>query len=147
MSWDVAAGASCLVMLGWLLVTEWVPLSPLNDLEASTPGERLRAAAGNYSVLLAIAVAVATGTSVGAVVAELLAVSWLIGHVLAWWLPYLGHSAATQREAYRREYSRTLKILPTEGHDVVVDVQHMVVGLLTLPMVAFVTLHAAAVLS
>ena len=43
--------------------------------------------------------------------------------------------------------ARTLKILPAEGHDVVVDVQHMVVGALTLPMIVFVTLHTMGVLS
>ncbi|GAA4974428.1 hypothetical protein HD597_009295 [Nonomuraea thailandensis] len=58
----------------------------------------------------------------------------LAGHVHNWWLPYLGPSSAAQRELYRREYARTLKILPAEGHGVVPDVQHMVVGALSLIM-------------
>ena len=40
------------------------------------------------------------------------------------------------RDSYQREYTRTLKILPTRGRSVVVDVQHMVVGLLSVVMAA-----------
>ena len=109
--------------------------------------ERLRVGVANYSVLLAIGGGVITGTVAGAIVAEVLVVAWLVGHLVAWWLPYFGLSTASQRDAYRREYARTLTILPTAGHAVVVDVQHMVVGALTLPMVAFVTVHVAAVVS
>ena len=50
-------------------------------------------------------------------------------------VPYFGCSSAAQREAYRREFARTRKLLPTEGHDVVIDVQHMVVGVITVVMV------------
>jgi hypothetical protein len=48
----------------------------------------------------------------------------------------VGISTAAQRAAYRRDYARTLKVLPTAGHDVVIDVQHLVVGALTLAMLA-----------
>ena len=58
----------------------------------------------------------------------------LAGHLANWWLPYLGLSSASQRAAYQRDYARTLKILPTQGRDVVIDVQHMIVGVLTLAM-------------
>jgi hypothetical protein len=67
------------------------------------------------------------------------------GHVASWWLPYFGLDSQAQRELYQREYSRTLKILPAEGHGVVVDVQHMVVGALALLMLVatiIVTLSA-----
>ena len=132
-------------MLTWLLVTEWLPLPPLNDLAASPPSHRLRAGLVNYTVLTLIAAGVITGTSLGAAVAVVLAVIWLLGHVASWWLPYFGLSTAAQRDAYGREYARTLKVLPTGGRDVVVDVQHMVVGALTCPMVGFVAVHAAEV--
>ena len=138
---------SCAVMLGWLVLTEWVPLAPLNDLEASTTADRAKAAAVNYTVLVLIAGGVLIGSTAGAIVAEVLAAVWLIGHVVSWWLPYFGVSFERQREAYRRDYSRTLKILPSAGHDVVVDVQHMVVGLLSLTMLAFVTMHLVDVVS
>ena len=58
---DTMAVACCLVMLAWLLLTEWVPLAPLNDLAASTPGDRLRVGVVNYGVLLVIAGGVADG--------------------------------------------------------------------------------------
>ena len=145
MSWTVLSVVTCTVMLAWLLVTEWIPLPPLNDLEASTPTHRLQAGLVNYTVLAVIAGGVISGRPLGAVVAVVLAAIWLLGHIVAWWLPYLGLSTASQREAYRREYARTLKVLPAAGHDVVVDVQHMIVGAITLPMVVSVASHAAEV--
>ncbi len=147
MSVDMWAVASCVTMLGWLILTEWVPLAPLNDLGASTQGERGRAAVLNYAALLVIATGVLTGTTVGAIVAQVLVVAWLVGHLLSWWLPYFGLSSERQRGRTDGRTPRTLKVLPAEGHDVVVDVQHMVVGLLTLPMVVFVSVHSLEVLS
>ena len=49
------------------------------------------------------------------------------------------HVAARLRRA---EFARTWKLLPTQGHDVVIDVQHMVVGVITVVMVG-TTLAAA----
>jgi hypothetical protein len=74
-----------------------------------------------------------------AVVVSLLA---LDGHIASWWLPYFGISTQAQRDAYQRAFAQTWKVLPTEGHDVVIDVQHMVVGAITLLMVG-TTLAAA----
>ena len=147
MGWELIAVASCAVMLAWLLVTEWVPLPPLNDLAASTTRERVWPAVVNYGVLGAIAAGMLVGTTWGAIAALSLAVLWLLGHVISWWLPYLGVSTHAQRAAYQREYARTLKVLPTEGHDVVIDVQHMVVGALTIPLVVAVAARAVQVLS
>ncbi|MER7750769.1 hypothetical protein [Kitasatospora sp. NPDC097643] len=123
-----------LVWLGWLVLTEWVPMYPLNDLAPGNLGARLLAASINYPLPLLIAAGVAfdhTWSRIGA-----LAVCGLVlaGHLASWWLPYFGFSTAAQRELYRRDYARTLKILPTEGRDVVIDVQHLVVGALTLLM-------------
>ncbi|MEV7004911.1 hypothetical protein [Streptosporangium sp. NPDC051022] len=125
-----------LVMVAYLVVTEWVPMFPFNDLEAQSVRERLTMAAVNYPVFAAIAVAIALEANVVALVLTLLTVA---GHVVSWWLPYFGISFAAQREAYLREYARTWKILPTEGRAVVIDVQHMVVGVLCLVMLVGVS--------
>ena len=44
-----------LIWVGWLILTEWVPMFPLNDLEASTVRERATTGAMNYTVGLVIA--------------------------------------------------------------------------------------------
>jgi hypothetical protein len=123
-----------LVWLAWLILTEWVPMFPLNDLESSTVRERALLALANYPLPLLVAAGVALHETWSLVAATCLVALTLVGHIVSWWLPYFGISFAAQREAYRREFLRTLKILPTEGHDVVIDVQHMVVGVLTLVM-------------
>jgi hypothetical protein len=44
-----------LVWLAWLILTEWVPMFPLNDLESSTVRERALLALANYPLPLLIA--------------------------------------------------------------------------------------------
>ncbi|MEU4227393.1 hypothetical protein AB0F17_24120 [Nonomuraea sp. NPDC026600] len=50
--------------------------------------------------------------------------------------PYCGHFVYDVSLQRTQNHSRTLKILPTEGHDVVIDVQHLVVGALSVFMLA-----------
>ncbi|MEW9529874.1 hypothetical protein [Microbispora sp. NPDC049125] len=124
-----------LVLVAYLLVIDWVPLFPFNDLEVQSVRERVGAGAANYPVILAISVAAALDAGV---VALVLACLTMAGHLVNWWLPYFGVSFAAQRETYRREYARTWKVLPTEGRAVVIDVQHMVVGVMTVVMLVAV---------
>ncbi|MEV0838355.1 hypothetical protein AB0I55_02240 [Actinocatenispora sera] len=128
------AVAMPLVWLGWLVLTEWVPMFPLNDLRRDNVGVRVLAATINYPVPLAIAAGVALDRTWSLVVALALCALALGGHLASWWLPYFGLSSAGQRATYQRDYARTYKILLTEGHAVVIDVQHLVVGVLTLAM-------------
>ncbi|MEU0566760.1 hypothetical protein ABZ297_15405 [Nonomuraea sp. NPDC005983] len=125
-----------LVWLAWLIVTEWVPMFPLNDLTKANVHGRVLAAAINYPFPLLIAAGLALHQTWSLITATVLCVLIMAGHLQSWWLPYFGVSTEAQREVYRRDYSRTLKILPTEGHDVVIDVQHLVVGVLSLIMLA-----------
>jgi hypothetical protein len=124
------------VWLGWLALIDWVPLAPLNDLRPDNRRERRIAAAVNYPVPVLITGGIAVGQDWSRTTALVLCGLCLAGHLANWWLPYLGLSTAGQREAYARDYARTWKVLPTRGRAVVIDVQHMVVGLLTLAMSA-----------
>jgi hypothetical protein len=90
--------------------------------------ERATTGALNYTVGLVIAGGILIDQTWSRVVAVVVSLLALAGHIANWWLPYFGISTQAQRDAYQREFSRTWKILPTEGHDVVIDVQHMVVG-------------------
>jgi hypothetical protein len=123
-----------LLWLGWLALIDWVPLFPLNDLRPDNVRERRVAALANYPVPLLIAAGVALDRDWSRLAALGLCGLCLAGHLVSWWLPYFGPGTAGQRETYAREYARTWKVLPTAGHAVVIDVQHMVVGALTLAM-------------
>ncbi|AHH95446.1 hypothetical protein GCM10010174_59620 [Kutzneria viridogrisea] len=117
-----------LLWVGWLVLTEWVPMFPLNDLAVSDVGDRVRAALMNYPVGLAIAGGMALGQTWSTVLATVLSGLTIVGNAVCWWLPYFGLIRnEPMRRAYQREYSRTLKVLPTRGRAVVPDLQHVVV--------------------
>lgn len=136
-----------LLWLGWLALIDWVPMYPLNDLRPDNHRRRLLAAAVNYPIPLLIAAGVAWQRPWSLVVAVALCVLCLAGHLVNWWLPYVGISSASLREDYQRDYARTLKLLPTEGRAVTIDAQHLVVGLLTIAMLATTLLAALQVWS
>ncbi|MGW0197351.1 hypothetical protein [Nonomuraea sp. NPDC003201] len=123
-----------LLWLAWLALTEWVPMFPLNDLKTGNLRPRLLAASINYPFPLLIAAGIALRQPWSLIAASALCGLILAGHLANWWLPYFGLSSAAQRQVYERDYARTLKILPAAGHAVVPDVQHMIVGLLSLVM-------------
>lgn len=125
-----------LLWLGWLVLIDWIPMFPLNDLRADNVRQRRIAAVANYPVPLLIAGAVALQRPWSSAVALALCLLCLAGHLWSWWLPYFGLGTASQRETYDREYRRTWKLLPTAGRAVVIDVQHMVVGIGALAMIA-----------
>ena len=125
-----------LAWLSWLVLIDWVPLFPLNDLDAISVEDRAIAALANYPVPLLIAGAVAVGRRWSDLAAVALSTLCVVGHLISWWIPYFGSATAGQRADYVRYYRDTLRFLPTAGHDVTIDVQHTVVGLLTLVMLA-----------
>lgn len=132
----VVAAVAPVVWLGWLVLTDWVPMFPLNDLESSSPRDRARRALGTYPVALLIVAGVLIDQTWSLVVAVVLAAALVLGHLAYWWLPYFGVAAEPQVEIYRREFSGTVKAVPAEGHLVVVDVQHAVAGILTVVTLA-----------
>ncbi|MEU5868666.1 hypothetical protein ABZ815_46370 [Nonomuraea sp. NPDC047529] len=125
-----------LVWLAWLVLIDWVPMFPLNDLSGANVKGRALAAVINYPFPLLIAAGVALHRTWSLAAATVLCLLVMTGHVRSWWLPYFGTATDEQRELYRREYSRTWKVLPTAGRAVVIDVQHMVMGVLSLLMLA-----------
>jgi hypothetical protein len=127
---STAALTATLVWLGWLVLTDWVPMYPLNDLESSSANTRARRALATYPTGLLIAAGVLVDQTWSLVVALLLAVGLVVGHITYWWLPYLGVAVRPQVEIYQREFSRTVQAVPVQGHLVGVDLQHLVAGLL-----------------
>ena len=130
----VVAAVAPLVWLGWLVLTDWVPMYPLNDLEHRDHHQRAVGAMTTYPAGLLVSAGVLIGQGWSLATAVIVAGSVVVGHVAGWWLPYAGVSVGPQRDVYREEYSRTVNVLPKAGHEVVVDVQHMVTGILGLVM-------------
>ncbi|GAA1659474.1 hypothetical protein GCM10009765_06040 [Fodinicola feengrottensis] len=128
MNWTLVAAVPPLVMLAFLIVTEWVPMFPFNDLAAQPVRRRLFAAAINYPVMALIAVLFAVDVTVSTLIATVLCFTVVAGNINSWWFPYFtGRGNADMRRNWEREYGRTLKLLPTDGHVVTPDAQHLVV--------------------
>jgi hypothetical protein len=130
----VIALVAPLVWVGWQVLTDWVAMPPLNDLPSRDRRQRVVSAATTYPIGLLVAAGVLVDETWSLVVALVLAASVVVGHLAGWWLPYAGISVRPQRTIYRREYAHTLRVLPDAGHAVVVDVQHMVTGVLGVVM-------------
>jgi hypothetical protein len=127
---SIAAVTATVVWLGWLVLTEWVPMYPLNDLRASSRATRARRALLTYPAGLLIIIGIVLDQTWSLVMALVLAIGVVVGHVVYWWMPYLGVAVEPQVEIYQREFLRTVKAVPAEGHLVAVDVQHVVAGVL-----------------
>lgn len=133
---SIAAITATLVWLGWLIVTDWVPMFPLNDLESSSAATRARRALATYPVGVLIMAGILVDQTWSLVAALVLAIGLVVGHIAYWWMPYLGVAVEPQVEIYQREFSRTVKAVPEEGHLVAVDVQHLVAGVLSVLVLA-----------
>ena len=101
-----------LVWLGWLVLTDWVPMYPLNDLEHRDRHQRAVGAMTTYPAGLLVSAGVLIGQSWSLATAVIIAGSVVVGHLAGWWLPYAGVSVGPQREVYREEYSRTVTCCP-----------------------------------
>lgn len=127
---SIAAVTATVVWLGWLVLTEWVPMYPLNDLRASSRATRARRALLTYPAGLLIIIGIVLNQTWSLVMALVLAIGVVVGHVVYWWMPYIGVAVQPQVEIYQREFSRTVTAVPAEGHLVAVDAQHLVAGVL-----------------
>src|SRR6476469_4493044 len=130
----VVAAVAPLVWLGWLVLTDWVPMYPLNDLEHRDHHQRAVAAMTTYPAGLLISAGVLIGQGWSLATAVILAGCVVVGPVAGWWRPYAGVSVGPQRDVYRAASARSGSGQPRAGHEVVVDVQHTVAGILELVM-------------
>ena len=124
----------------FLLLHDWVPLPPLNDVHA------VRAEHRGWKMPVATLIstlpfAVPLWASLRHVngpyphwlwVWLWIAYVWLfVGELHAWWLPYSGRTTAEQVEQYRAMYGRTHAFLP-ERHGIVPNTMHVMLHTLTL---------------
>lgn len=131
MNWSRAAVATPLILLGYLVVTDWRDLYPWNDIQAKPLRENVFTSVVNYSPLVVIAWSARQRGPLPALVGVGLSGAYLAGHVSFWWIPYLFGDTPEHRAHYDRLFSRTLKFWPRIDDHPVPDAQHTVVGVLT----------------
>jgi len=134
MNWVTAATFAPLLMLGYQLVIDWVPLFPWNDIEKKTVRERILETLINYSPLLLIAFAFTQPKGFGWYVALGGCGFYLFGHFMAWWKGYFWGANEKELAEYRHRFSRTYKFLPAIADHPIPDAEHVVIGGLTIIM-------------
>lgn len=131
--------ASIAVLLAYLLVTNHVPLSPWNALSGSGQWLSSVAAVAPFGlVALAIWARHALAIAVGA----LWAVVWFGMQLVQWWVPYLFGPTPLHRSFdwyVAGGYEATLTILPVIGDRPVPDLQHLVLQVLSIVVIATTT--------
>lgn len=136
MSWNLVAALMPLVFLGYQLVIDWVNLFPWNDVAAKSAKTRVLELLLNYSPLLLISYGFFKPTGASELYALLGSAAYLLGHLNAWWRPYLLGASPGERQEYAALFSRTYKFLPPIKDHPIPDAEHVVVGLICGAMLA-----------
>ena len=138
--WTTAAVVVPLTLLAYLLVLDFVDLFPWNDLSAVGVREQVLGLLVNDLIVLLIATAFMQARHVFHLLAVLASWLFLLGHVVAWWIPYLYGSSTQAIQEHARYYSRTMTFLPPIQDHPTPNAAHVVVGVLALGMVLCTTM-------
>jgi hypothetical protein len=130
------------VYLLYVLVHDWAPLFPLNDMERQREQRlrlRLLVELGNVlpiAVLVVLAILypdgrLPLGAAIygGAYIVIFAMLAWL-----SWYAPYLLGSTAEREAAAEHEYGRTTQVLPRRGTRIRPNLMHVVLHALFLVM-------------
>lgn len=137
----IARGAWALpiVLLAYQILIDFVPLAPFNDVKAVPFGKKVGGLLMNYSPLILIAFALHDGSPIGVMLSTVGCLLYLLGHLNAWWRPYLFGATKKELIEYQAMFQRTFKILPRIATNPVPDVQHMILGVVVLAMTVTTT--------
>ncbi len=135
MKWNQVATLLPLLFLSYQLLIDWVNLFPWNDIATKTAKTRLLELLLNYSPLLLIAYGFHQATPTPKLYALMGSLAYLVGHLNAWWRPYLLGATPNQKAEYQQYFSRTYTFLPPIGDHPIPDAAHVVLGSICLLMV------------
>jgi hypothetical protein len=131
--WFQAAIVLQVLLLAYWLTIEVVGLFPWNDLTVRPDDYDLpRSVALNTLPQLACMALFALGIRLTASVATLGYAIYLGVQLWVWWEPFLLKADANWYGQYVDLYSRTIKVLPSEGLRLAPDAQHLTLQALTL---------------
>ena len=113
-------------------MVDFIDLFPWNDLSVVTTQERVLGILVNELPLVLIAAAFAQSRRVIRVLAVLASALFVVGHIAAWWIPYLFGTSAGVTEEHVRRYGQTVTFLPPIDDHPIPNAAHVVVGVITL---------------
>lgn len=132
MSWKTIVVGSSIAVYLYLIITEWVNLSPWNDVSTSTPGQKLSGTLIN-AVPFGLVIA---GFLLDLFWLKLLGIGTLLVllgvHFAWWWAPYFWGTSQAHLETYTRLFSHTYKFLPARGGNPIPNAHYVTLEVLTL---------------
>ncbi len=138
--------ATPFILTLYLALTDWVDLRPWNDRETLPTRQKLLISAANYTPLVFIGFAFATGSLFLALVATTFAMIDFAMHIAYWWIPYFFGASEAQQAEYDQLFSQTLRVLPRIGNHPVPNAEHTVAGLLMIIMVVSAVITTAGMI-
>ncbi|OGO66611.1 MAG: hypothetical protein A2030_11945 [Chloroflexi bacterium RBG_19FT_COMBO_50_10] len=132
MNWKTIVIGSSIAAYLYMIITEWVNLSPWNDVSTSTPSQKLSGTLIN-TVPFGLVIA---GFLLDLFWLKLLGIGTLLAllgvHFAWWWVPYFWGASQTHMEAYTRLFSNTYKFLPARGGNPIPNAHYVTYEVLTL---------------
>jgi len=132
------------IFLVYVLIHDWVPLGPLNDIERQREqplSTRILVEIGNVLpivVLLTLSLLFPTGPlpAGAAIYAGLYIVAFAVLAWLSWYRPYLRGSTPAREAAAAHEYGRTIQVLRPRANRIRPNLMHVILHLLFLAVAA-----------
>lgn len=144
MNWKTIVVYSSIIVYLYLLITEWVNLSPWNDISTSTLSQKLSGTLIN-AVPFGLVIA---GFLLDLLWLKLLGIGTLLVllgvHFAWWWVAYLWGTSQAHLEAYTRLFSHTYKFLPARGGNPIPNAHYVTLQVLTLINVIIASIALAS---
>ncbi len=131
-NWKVIVILSSTAVYLYLLITEWVDLSPWNDVSVSTSAQKLSGSLVNAVPFGLLTLAFLFDLRMLKIFAIGLFVVWLGVHFVWWWAPYFWGASTEHMEQYARLFSRNYTFLPARGSNPIPIAQYVTLQVLTL---------------
>ncbi len=128
MTW--AATLIPVVLVVYLLLIDFYDLHPFNDVKNHTKENR-KWEIFNYLLPLAASIlSFIDKKPIVTSIAFLIAVLFLVGHILSWWIPYFFGCSEERKKHMKEHFSQTIKVLPPIKDHPIPDLEHLPVTIL-----------------
>jgi hypothetical protein len=119
-----------LCLLLYQIIIDFVPLFPFNDVQSKDKRLRKYEVLGNYPPLLVISLCFYLKHEISLWIGYVITSIIMVMHLFAWWIPYFFGFPNNVRSDYKKYFSRTYKFLPAIKDHIILDAEHVGVGIL-----------------
>jgi hypothetical protein len=131
LSWQIVSIVVPAVLAVYLLITDFVDLYPFNDVSKHT-GQVRKWELLNYILPVVAAVYSWSGNVEAEIFAFIISSLYLAGNLYSWWVPYFFGRPKAQAAKLKKQFGRTIKILPPIKDHPIPNLEHLPVGIFIL---------------